>query len=171
MPKTPIGKRLPPYKPIPSLLSPTLPAVVEAALIELKGPRRGGSLSRAPLPTVEGLDEGVEDSGEDDPRRKRKSLIVTIKLREQAAQRAKEILSLPSRQAPDRIRKSEHVQAPPPSSNITSKGPQPVAASPISRERDGGPGPRYKPGVGTDDPERVYLPPQIFPFVSAANQD
>lgn len=116
-------KRPRPASQIPQLLSPTLPAIVEAELARLKKtPPKGEGSQRSNLtpesPTsARKIKPAAQHADEEEPSRpSRPSRIVTIKLKKGMAKRAKDLLSLPSRSAKDAMKKepSASVEGTPP---------------------------------------------------------
>ncbi|KAK0673446.1 hypothetical protein QBC41DRAFT_125430, partial [Cercophora samala] len=116
----PAKKRRPPV--IPELLSPTLPAIVEEALIQSNhtpsksqsGSQSESSPSSARKTIIAAPLISLPPPAEEKP--SRPSRIVTLKLKKANAKRAKDLLSLPSKSAKDALKKerSISVEATPP---------------------------------------------------------
>ncbi|KAK5660851.1 hypothetical protein OQA88_12222 [Cercophora sp. LCS_1] len=141
---------------IPQLLSPTLPAVVEAELLRLKHkttpPKGDFSLDSIKTPespsSARKPKTSTQPAEEEDARGQSPSRIVTIKLKKPMAKRAKELLSLPSKAAKDALKKERSMSVedtPPPArkrprllddappESIASKRPKSAADSVIAR--------------------------------------
>ncbi|KAK4455602.1 hypothetical protein QBC34DRAFT_71025 [Podospora aff. communis PSN243] len=119
--------------PIPQLLSPTLPPIVEAELARRKklsskeGNNRNNLTPESPTSTRKTKVQHADE--EEPPQPARPSRIVTIKLKKAMAKRAKELLSLPSRSAKEALRKERSMSVedtPPPA----RKRPRPVDDTP-----------------------------------------
>ncbi|KAK4662676.1 hypothetical protein QC763_605700 [Podospora pseudopauciseta] len=117
----PAKKRKPPV--LPELLSPTLPAIVEEALIQSNqtparnqsGSQSESSPSSARKTIIAAPLISLPPPAEEKPP-PRPSRIVTLKLKKANAKRAKDLLSLPSKSAKDALKKerSISVEATPP---------------------------------------------------------
>ncbi|KAK0741696.1 hypothetical protein B0T21DRAFT_408554 [Apiosordaria backusii] len=148
----PAKKRKPPV--IPELLSPTLPAIVEEALVQSNhtpSKSRSGSQASESSPSsarktiiAAPLVSLPPPAAEEKPLRP--SRIVTLKLKKANAKRAKDLLSLPSKSAKDALKKERSISveaAPPPparkrprpATDEPDPPPPPAAAIPAQKSR------------------------------------